>query len=76
MSESRRVVRFAARGGGFDEAWAGREVGVRSTAARDGDLAVLVRGDSASAPGAAVPEVVGRCEGGMFHPTYRTRGTL
>ena len=74
MSESGRVVRLAARGTGFDEAWAGRGVAVQGTAARDGDLAVLVRFGSNSVPGMLVPEVVGRCQNGVFCPVYRTRG--
>lgn len=71
----RRVLRLRARGGSFADAWAGKSVPLHGAGVLDGDLAVISeREPGEGVPGAAVAEVVGRCRGGAFHPTYRTRG--
>lgn len=60
-----------ARGQAFEEVWAGKQVVLRGDVVGDGDAAVLVPEDAAPGSGR---EVMGRCEGGVFFPTYRTLG--
>lgn len=63
-----RVVRLGASAENFAVAWRGRPIEIRGAVVEDGVLAtVTLRGASSG------PEVVGRCSGGYFHPTYRTK---
>lgn len=62
------ALRLEASAENFAVAWKGEVIEIRGASARDGDLGVVtLRGDSTS------PEVVGRCSGGYFVPTYRIK---
>jgi len=69
VQSGRRLVRLSAVGHHFSEAWRGQTLAIRGTAAADGDLAVVT---PSPAPEGPAPEVVGRCEDGLFFPTYRS----